>query len=163
MIDPQNPAHLGVNPYESPLNAGPSAVAAAQSQSRYRSAHLLAMLAIGLLALMALVSVVGIVNDALQYQMVNARMDGIRYTREAAITNNWRIHATSQAVWVVGIATAVVFLMWTYRAYKNLPALGGKQLVSTPGMAIVWWFVPLVNFYNPMHRDARNLGAIATL
>lgn len=49
----------------------------------------------------------------------------------------------------VYIATVVVFLMWIFRAYRNLPALGARELTFTPGWAVGWWFVPLANLVRP--------------
>ena len=50
---------------------------------------------------------------------------------------------------VVAIVTAVVFLVWFYRANRNLRALGGSELRFTPGWAVVWWFIPIANLFVP--------------
>jgi hypothetical protein len=51
----------------------------------------------------------------------------------------------------VGIffVTAVVFLMWLHRAYRNLPALGAAGLDTTPGWAVGYFFIPFVNLFKP--------------
>jgi hypothetical protein len=48
------------------------------------------------------------------------------------------------------MATGVTFLTWLYRVHKNLPALGGRELKYTPGWAIGWFFVPLLNLIRPL-------------
>jgi hypothetical protein len=45
------------------------------------------------------------------------------------------------------IAAAIAVPMWCHRAYRNLPALGGLRLSSTPAMAAAGWFVPLTNLF----------------
>lgn len=56
----------------------------------------------------------------------------------------------------VGVASSllaliglVLFLLWFYRVYRNLPTLGANQLRFTPGWAVVWWFIPILNFWKP--------------
>lgn len=45
--------------------------------------------------------------------------------------------------------TAVLFLMWLFRVYKNLPPLRAANLEFTPGWAIGWWFIPFANLVKP--------------
>jgi uncharacterized protein DUF4328 len=46
-------------------------------------------------------------------------------------------------------ATAIAFLVWFYRAYANLPALGMEPLDPGAGWAIGGWFVPFLNLVRP--------------
>ena len=43
----------------------------------------------------------------------------------------------------------VVFFMWIHRVHRNLPALGARDLRFTPGWAIGWFFVPIMNLIRP--------------
>jgi hypothetical protein len=54
------------------------------------------------------------------------------------------------------IFTIIVFLMWLFRIYKNLPAVGAGSTEFTPGWAVGWWFIPLANLIKPFQavRDA---------
>jgi hypothetical protein len=47
------------------------------------------------------------------------------------------------------ITTAVLFLVWTYRAYRNLLAFGASELTTSPGWAVGSWFVPILNLFRP--------------
>jgi|GEM_PF-4073953 len=47
------------------------------------------------------------------------------------------------------IATAVFFLMWTYRANNNLRVLGTLGMQFTPTWSIIWWFIPFANWVVP--------------
>ena len=52
------------------------------------------------------------------------------------------------------IATAVCFLVWLYKAYANLPALGSESLIFSPKSAVIGWFIPFVNLvqgYKSVH------------
>ncbi|MDQ2800565.1 MAG: DUF4328 domain-containing protein, partial [Armatimonadota bacterium] len=50
---------------------------------------------------------------------------------------------------LTSLGTGVCFLIWTYRCYKNLQSFGTQGLRSTPGWAVGYFFVPLMNLYKP--------------
>ena len=47
------------------------------------------------------------------------------------------------------IFAAVVFLMWHFRASKNLQAFVGTEQSYTPGWSMVVWFIPILNLFLP--------------
>lgn len=47
------------------------------------------------------------------------------------------------------LGTVVVFLMWEYRAHSNLRALKAENVEFTPGWAVGWWFIPILNLFKP--------------
>jgi len=51
----------------------------------------------------------------------------------------------------VYIATAVIFLMWLYRACSNLPAFGAQKrfIGYSPGWAVGYFFFPIANLFMP--------------
>jgi hypothetical protein len=58
--------------------------------------------------------------------------------------------AAAQALIVLGIVGgAIAWLIWQFRAHRNLRALGAQGLRFSPGWAVGWWFVPFANFVMP--------------
>ena len=51
---------------------------------------------------------------------------------------------------MVCIALVVTFLLWQRRATQNLQVFKMHRLGFSPTSAIVWWFVPIANFFQPM-------------
>lgn len=49
----------------------------------------------------------------------------------------------------LAVALVVTFLMWVYRANKNLRALSGETLRFTPGWCVGWYFIPFANLFKP--------------
>lgn len=49
----------------------------------------------------------------------------------------------------VYIFTIVFFLIWLYRANKNLTPLGASYTEFSPGWAVGWWFIPFANLVKP--------------
>jgi hypothetical protein len=47
------------------------------------------------------------------------------------------------------IAAAVLFIVWFFRAYRNLVRFGASDLRYAPGWTIGGWFIPIFNFFRP--------------
>lgn len=58
------------------------------------------------------------------------------------------ISGTSSAV--ISFVAFIAGLVWYYRATKNIHSFGAKW-VTSPIMAVVWWFIPIFNFWKPYH------------
>ncbi|HEV8486769.1 MAG TPA: DUF4328 domain-containing protein [Blastocatellia bacterium] len=43
----------------------------------------------------------------------------------------------------------MLFLIWIYRVHRNLPALGVVRPRYSPGWAVGWFFVPIMNLVRP--------------
>ena len=56
---------------------------------------------------------------------------------------------------VIEIVALIVTLYWFYRANKNIHAFGAKE-VSSPIMAVVWWFIPILDLWKP-HSVAQQI------
>jgi len=56
---------------------------------------------------------------------------------------------------IIGFVALILMLYWFYRASKNVRAFGATGIAS-PVMAVVWWFVPLLNLWKP-YQVTRNL------
>ena len=55
----------------------------------------------------------------------------------------------------IEIVALIVTLYWFYRANKNIHAFGAKE-VSSPIMAVVWWFIPILDLWKP-HSVAQQI------
>lgn len=49
---------------------------------------------------------------------------------------------------VIVIVIGIVTLIWFYRANKNIHSFNAKD-VSSPRMAVIWWFIPIANIWKP--------------
>lgn len=80
----------------------------------------------------------------------------VRYSADQPLPQSYwaaselRLAATGWSQGIVYLATAILFLMWFHRAYRNLVALGARGLRWTPGGAVVTFFVPLMNLVRPL-------------
>jgi hypothetical protein len=58
-------------------------------------------------------------------------------------------------IFVISIPIFIIFLVWFYRAIKNINSFGAKY-VNSPGMAVVWWFITIMNLWKP-HEVAQQI------
>ena len=119
------------------------------AQKPYASGRLRALITIILLALGAAVSVISIIVNAVLVGMLRGADDlSAPYEAGASLTDLLYL-AVAMLQFVVFISTMVAFLMWVHRAYRNLPALGAVGLDTTPGWAVGYFFIPIVNLFKP--------------
>ena len=49
---------------------------------------------------------------------------------------------------VIETVTSIIILYWFYRANKNTHIFGATG-ISSPIMAVIWWFIPILNLWKP--------------
>ncbi len=124
---------------------------AALPSAAYASGRLRAQLAAVMLGLMVAVDLVSVVvNSAFANRLTS-------FADQSAIYEIGDNVSVSEILYVVVgllhpfvlIMTVVVFLMWLHRAYRNLRALTTEPLEASPGWAVGYWFIPIVNLFRP--------------
>ena len=55
---------------------------------------------------------------------------------------------SAAAYFVIEIVTSIITLYWFYRANKNTHIFGATG-ISSPIMAVIWWFIPILNLWKP--------------
>jgi hypothetical protein len=56
---------------------------------------------------------------------------------------------TGAAHTLLTLVTAVIFLVWLHRSYANLEALGARDCTYSPGWAVGYFFIPILNLFRP--------------
>jgi hypothetical protein len=112
-----------------------------------------------LLVLLALADAAGGVSSFLQYRLMEAMSAGSFASPTeamlAAVENDRREQVLAIAYLAILLVTAVVFLRWILLANRNVRRLGA-DLSVTPGWAVGWFFVPILNLWKP-YRAMREL------
>lgn len=117
----------------------------------YESGHLRALLVITFLALGAAVNLLSlIVNVALTGTLGGADDLNATYEFGESLTEVLYVLVALLHI-VIFVITAVLFLMWLHRVYRNLPALGAQSMETTPGWAVGYFFIPFANLVKPFH------------
>ena len=117
----------------------------------YRSSAWLAGIVRNLIWLNVLGSVASIACDVWLFKLTREGVfAGGQVQLEAALGVGLASILVSILYFVAGIAACVYFLMWFYRVYANLEALGARDLTQTPAWAVGYWFIPVLWFYLPL-------------
>lgn len=74
---------------------------------------------------------------------------GLLVTDEEADVNDSRMMKLAYASLAMFLAFLFTYFLWKYRAYKNLYSLKARQIRSSPGGAVGWYFCPVVNLWKP--------------
>ncbi|REK24818.1 MAG: DUF4328 domain-containing protein [Planctomycetota bacterium] len=122
----------------------------------YASGQTRARWTILLTALSALLNVAFVASSSLQIQLLHTSMRSSRPNAQSLIWNDLRQTVIVRAEIVVSVAAFVAFLMWMYRAYGNLPALGAERLRFSAGWAVGYFFIPILSFFRP-YQAAREI------
>ncbi len=114
---------------------------------QFKPVRNLGLVVVTFLALLLLVDVGSVISSLFQIELLE-RMQLGDYTMQEADANDFR-QMLIGVVWFLGfVTTAIVFIVWTHRAYKNVDALGGNRSMG-PGWAIGAWFAPILNLIRP--------------
>lgn len=105
--------------------------------------------AIGALVLVIVADLVGLVGDVQLHSIASRIADGERVPFSDVDSVDSFLRATGLTQLVLLLLTAVVFLLWLSRAYRNAIAMGIRNPRYGTRWAIGCWFVPFVNLVVP--------------
>jgi hypothetical protein len=101
------------------------------------------------LILIVALDIVAVISDYMQVQLVERAISGQAITMAEALANDSRQANIGTGQLVLFIITAILFLMWIYRAHRNPPSLGASGLKYSPGWAVGGFFIPIWNLFRP--------------
>lgn len=95
------------------------------------------------------IDVLSIVSAAFEINLYNRLIDGDEVTDSEIDADDARVILVSVLQFLIYTVTAVVFLVWFYRAYVNVRRLGVTEPRYGAGWSIGAWFVPILNLWRP--------------
>ncbi|CAN5911876.1 hypothetical protein BH23PLA1_BH23PLA1_21310 [soil metagenome] len=157
-IDDSNPyAAPQARPGTPPLHEGENTGESFESEYLPNSSR--AQAASILLGLTLLLNLTGVVSDYMQINLLQRIEAAVPVTQAEIDGNDLRVGLLGVATLLLLIPTIVAFCMWGVRAYRNLPALGARDLRTTPGWAAGAFFVPILNLFRPFQIYAETWKA----
>jgi hypothetical protein len=115
----------------------------------YRSAESLTRTLAILLGVWIVLHVVALFSGLAELDLLRRAQGGEFVNPQEALASDNRQGFIALAVFVLLFATAIVFIIWIHRLYKNVPSLGMGPLRYGTGWAIGAWFVPIWAFFRP--------------
>ena len=122
-----------------------------KSQTKYKwySPQRRASWTLDLIALHILVMVASIASNWFEIDILQRIQDGKTVTEAATTSNDTRQAIIGLLYYISYIGLIVAFLMWIFRASKNLSALGASNQKISPRWAVAWWFIPIASLWVP--------------
>ncbi len=132
------------NPYAPPASRVED-VASPAAPDDFRDLTRISSFLSTLLLIGFVLSLLHFVSALMQYNLLSHRP----YTHAAAVANDERQRLISVGYLLIYFTKTGFFLRWIYLAQRNLPELGARSLVATPGWAAGSFFIPFVNLWAP--------------
>ena len=120
-----------------------------QPTAQFSSPEALSNWTKGLLVATLILTALAVISGVLQVELLSRIAKGFGYTIEEATRSDSRQQVVGILRLLLLIATPVAFLIWFHRTHKNLPSLGQRRLIFTPGWAVGFFFVPFLNLVRP--------------
>jgi hypothetical protein len=143
-VSPPAPTPVAQPPPE-PSAAIGYAAAGARLARPYRAGSVLASVVAGLLCTLIVFDVVNIPIGVALIMHYGAHGYDVDDLAAAEIVQA----CTGVVQMLVYVTTAILFLVWVYRASSNLAPLGAPSQTISPGWAVGWWFIPFLNLVRP--------------
>ena len=102
-----------------------------------------------LLILSLLFGLVAIWSSSEQLDLLERIKRHGQFTMAEANASDARQHLVGIIQLLIFIATTIVFGRWIYIVARNVRSLGAQGLKFTPGWAVGYYFVPVVNLWKP--------------
>lgn len=88
--------------------------------------------------------------EAVVLQNIQAETyESVEAMQAAANASDLRVSMVGILQTFVAVILGIVFLCWTYRVCKNAHALNMAPMRYTPGWAVGWYFIPILNLWKP--------------
>ena len=112
-----------------------------------------------LLIISAVVSVIAVLVDAYSFAEYSMLPSGADYV-ETLLPSDLLNGIVGLAQSALSLFLGIIFLMWIYRANKNLHALSNMHMKFTPGWSVGWYFIPVANLFMPF-QSMREIWEVA--
>lgn len=122
----------------------------------YKNPEILSRLVVILLVLGALLNTIAAFSSYLEYELLISIKEGAEITSLMADANDNRQGVIGLAQGILFIVTAVFFGSWIYRISSNAHSFTSSNQRHSPGWAVGYYFIPIVNLWRPYQalRDA---------
>jgi len=95
------------------------------------------------------ISGISIVSTAMEINFLESSDEWIDFDNDEMDANDNRVLIIASIYVVISFSSMILFFLWFYKAYKNLPVLGGKELLFSARWVILRFFIPILWFYQP--------------
>jgi hypothetical protein len=112
------------------------------------------MVVIVMLGIFLVVMVLFAGSTFMQIQLLERIQQHAQFSQAEIASNDLRQNAICAIDVFLFYATPIAFMAWFHRVYRNLRALGNKNVQYSTGWTIGAWFVPILGLFRPCQMMA---------
>lgn len=116
---------------------------------KFYSLNLLSKIVCIFLVISISLSLIYIASSLMEIDLLSSLDKGGEFTDEELDANDSRVAMIASFSMIAAFSSLVIFYVWFYKAYKNLPSLGGTELLFSARWVILRFFIPILWFYQP--------------
>jgi uncharacterized protein DUF4328 len=110
---------------------------------------------IRLLYLQIAIGVIAVISGALEHSVLSDMQNG-NFASESEMTQAAEASDTRQGLvglfqFLILVVSGICILRWIYVACSNARQLATAPMKFTPGWAVGWYFIPILNLWKPYH------------
>lgn len=95
------------------------------------------------------ISGISMISSGMEIALLESLDSGIDFNDDELDANDLRVSTIASIYMIVSFSSLILFYIWFYKAYKNLPSLGGKELLFSARWVVLRFFIPILWFYQP--------------
>ena len=115
----------------------------------YRNPRRRANWTIGLLIAGIVMAASSIVVTTSENELIDRVLSGESVSDEEIEDNDSAVIGVALMAMAIYVATVIAFAMWIHRASSNLEPLNAQGQRFSPGWAVGWWFIPIMQVWRP--------------
>jgi hypothetical protein len=95
------------------------------------------------------ISGISMISSGMEITLLESLNNGVDFSDDELDANDLRVSTIASIYMIISFSSLILFYIWFYKAYKNLPALGGKELRFSARWVVLRFFIPILWFYQP--------------
>lgn len=116
---------------------------------KFQSIKSISNLVVIFLILSISITLIGDLSGWMEINLLSSIEEGITVMDEEIDANDFRVSVIAGIETIVIVISMILFFIWFYKAYKNLPSLGARELSFSSRWVIAYFFIPILWFYKP--------------
>ena len=126
----------------------------------FRSIKSISNIVVISLVLAIAISGISTISTMMEIELLESLDAGVNFTDDELIANDNRVSVIASIYIIIAISSMILFYIWFYKTYKNLPSLGGKELLFSARGSVLRFFIPILCVYQP-YRAMREIWKVS--
>jgi len=120
-----------------------------ESFPKFQSIKSISKLTIIILIMSISITLIYDMSNLMEINLLQSLDSGITISDDEIDANDLRVSVLSGVYTIIAFTSMIIFFIWFYKTYRNLPSLRAKELHYSARWVILRFFIPILWFYQP--------------